>query len=111
MKPKTCSLEPAQMLRELGVTRESYFCHYGGTVLPVHDIPMQVIKDHNYTEAYTVAELFSILKRIDANVCIYNVLLGYLSSNKEDLADRICYRIIYLLENGHVKVEEVNETV
>lgn len=110
LEDQVVSLELAKRLNEVGVTQSSlFFWTIGGVVSRLEALP---ILESNYS-AFTVAELGNMIPR-DRVITTVNYgsssSLGFdgkihLSNNEAD-ARAIC--LIYILENGLVKVEDIN---
>lgn len=138
MKPEdqTCSKESGARLVELGVTVESFFAHswirtrvktkdgFGWGTSPVIRFGKGARTDDRYAApAYTVAELGKIMKGIPEYL-VGNALQSGILANLNHIdygswfagclfemltnPDLICEVIIWLLENGHITAEEIN---
>ncbi len=133
LEDQVCDLEYAKKLRELGVEKESLFYWYKlnddiDWQLVMHDKLYQIVKSNNVIPAYTVAELGALLpdclyahsaSGIDRPIIMNKVdgifSVGILNSNRQcnpifadkKEANARVLMLIYLIENGLVKVEDL----
>lgn len=116
LEDQVCSLWNAKKLAELGVIRKSYFgVHDLGRVKKASSIAIE--EDFGWFDAYTVGELGEMLphtcysNKDDLGVCdcyfrgYFRVPLS-VSANTE--ADARALMLIWLIENKHVDVNELN---
>lgn len=128
MKKHVCSLENAKKLDALGVDRESYFCYAAMKADVVMGAPaIYEIREsswhyvdkyrHQYDDypAYTVGELGEMLplhictgRTTKGGFAVYdeNMIGCYITNNSE--ADAKALALIWLIENGHVDVNDIN---
>jgi len=114
IEDQVCSLGHALRLKELGVERESYF-HWNK--INGHDVPMHVISNYSNLKypAYTVAELGEMLPDGNSTVEIHeDHCHAYFDRSVETytartMAGAMAELLIWLIENGHVNVEELNK--
>jgi hypothetical protein len=124
LEDQVCALEYSKRLDELGVKRESLFYHQiSSSYLGEHHsirIWFQPRIDYGKEyHAYTVAELGEMLPNMSMSFRAYNKIYSQenwliqcshyesnLSSDSE--ANARAKMLIHLIENGYVKVEELN---
>ena len=124
MTIKTCSKESGQRLVELGVERESALRWYCLVPPPLEDSDTsyftfyvggstsQVI--YPVTPAFTACELgevlpiFTMLKKENG---LYYITCLYHNDTKQDSnpAEAMALMLIWLLENNHLRLEDINE--
>lgn len=128
MIPKTdqvCSLEYAKRLKELGVKQDSYFTYLVNNINGLHcvdlfsqDVWVMPAKNAISYAAYTVAELGIMLgKRFDTGMGEDKWVCRYFEKDTDKIhhaiadteADARAKMLIYLIENSHAKVEDINK--
>jgi hypothetical protein len=115
LNQQVCSLEYAQRLKELGVNQESLFYYAIGGVVYRSEMPF--FMDSNYS-AFTVGELGEYFEKeiVSGKDFSGSYFCRAILPNGEDMittdneneANTRAKMLIYLIEQGLVKVEDIN---